>query len=157
MRSAEAICGVYTDLNRDLLLSGVLVHDCGKMWENGYPEDGFGQNVNLHGEMLGHIPLGIEVVNKLWRQLADSPAAALELCAKEPVDFVLSDQKMPGMSGLELLEEVARRWPATGRALLTGWPEEVPPERARALGLAAVLPKPWDDAELKRILHSILD
>lgn len=89
-------------------------------------------------------------------QLADSPAAALELFAKEPVDFVLSDQKMPGMSGLELLEEVARRWPGTGRALLTGWPEEVPPERARALGLTAVLQKPWDDAELKRILHAAL-
>jgi len=75
MRSAEAICGVYPELNRDLMLSGVLVHDCGKMWENGYPEDGFGQTVNLHGEMLGHIPLGIELVNKLWRELAESPEA----------------------------------------------------------------------------------
>lgn len=90
-------------------------------------------------------------------QLADSPAAALELCAREPVDFVLSDQKMPGMSGLELLEEVARRWPATGRALLTGWPEEVPSSRARDLGLAAVLSKPWDDGDLKRLLHAFLD
>jgi 3'-5' exoribonuclease len=75
MCSAEAICAVYPELNRDLLLAGVLVHDCGKMWENGYPEDGFSQAVNLHGEMLGHIPLGIELVNKLWRELADSPAA----------------------------------------------------------------------------------
>ena len=75
MRSAEALCGVYPELNRDLLLAGVLVHDCGKMWENSYPEDGFGQIVNLHGEMLGHIPLGIEVVNKLWRELVDSPAS----------------------------------------------------------------------------------
>jgi len=90
-------------------------------------------------------------------QLADSPAAALEACANEPVDFVLSDQKMPGMSGLDLLEEVARRWPATGRALLTGWPEEVPAARARSLGLAAVLPKPWDEAELKQMLHAFLD
>lgn len=88
--------------------------------------------------------------------LADSPAAALELCAKDPIDFVLSDQKMPGMSGLELLEEIASRWPEMGRALLTGWPEEVPPERARALGLVAVLAKPWDDAELKNVLRAAL-
>jgi 3'-5' exoribonuclease len=75
MRAAAALCGVYPDLNRDLLLAGVLFHDCGKLWENGYPEDGFQQLVTLRGEMLGHIPLGIEVVNKLWRDMLDSPAA----------------------------------------------------------------------------------
>ncbi|NNC90719.1 MAG: HD domain-containing protein [Akkermansiaceae bacterium] len=76
MRSAEAICGVYPELNRDLLLAGVLFHDCGKIWENNYPEAGFAQAVSLHGEMLGHIPLGIEVVNKLWRDLLDTDDAA---------------------------------------------------------------------------------
>jgi 3'-5' exoribonuclease len=59
-------------LNRDLLLAGVLFHDCGKLWENTYPEDGFSQIHSLHGEMLGHIPLGIELVNKLWRDLLDA-------------------------------------------------------------------------------------
>ncbi len=72
MRSADAICGVYPELNRDLMISGVLFHDCGKLWENTYPEDGFGQIHSLHGEMLGHIPLGIELVNKLWRDLSDA-------------------------------------------------------------------------------------
>lgn len=72
MRAAAAICGVYPNLNRDLMLSGVLFHDCGKLWENTYPEDGFGQIHSLHGEMLGHIPLGIELVNKLWRDLAEA-------------------------------------------------------------------------------------
>ncbi len=72
MRSADAICGVYPELNRDLMVCGVLFHDCGKLWENTYPEDGFGQIHSLHGEMLGHIPLGIELVNKLWRDLVDA-------------------------------------------------------------------------------------
>lgn len=77
MRSAHAICTVYTDLNRDLLTAGVLFHDCGKMWENNYPEVGFSQPYNLHGEMLGHIPLGIETLNKLWRDMmANSQQAA---------------------------------------------------------------------------------
>jgi 3'-5' exoribonuclease len=76
MRSADALCGVYPELNRDLLLSGVLFHDCGKLWENCYPEHGFNQILSLHGEMLGHIPLGIELANKLWRDLAESPEAA---------------------------------------------------------------------------------
>ncbi|MGJ8633789.1 MAG: 3'-5' exoribonuclease YhaM family protein [Luteolibacter sp.] len=72
MRSADAVSNIYPELNRDLILTGTLFHDCGKLWENTYPEDGFGQIHSLHGEMLGHIPLGIELVNKLWRDLLDS-------------------------------------------------------------------------------------
>ena len=75
MRTASAVCSAYPGLNEDLLLTGVLFHDCGKLWENNYPEAGFAQNVDLHGEMMGHIPLGIELVNKLWRDLLDSEAA----------------------------------------------------------------------------------
>jgi 3'-5' exoribonuclease len=76
MRASDALCSVYPDLNRDLLIAGILFHDCGKMWENSYPETGFSQPYNLHGEMLGHIPLGLELVNKLWRDLMDLPEAA---------------------------------------------------------------------------------
>lgn len=72
MRSAAALCPVYPELNRDLLLAGVLFHDCGKLWENSYPEDGFSQIHSIHGEMLGHIPLGIELVNKLWNDIMDT-------------------------------------------------------------------------------------
>ena len=69
MRSSSAICQVYPYLNRDLMIAGVLFHDCGKLWENTYPDEGFNQLHLLHGEMLGHIPLGLELVNKLWREL----------------------------------------------------------------------------------------
>jgi 3'-5' exoribonuclease len=75
MRSANALCPVYPELNRDLILAGVLFHDCGKLWENSYPEDGFSQVHSIHGEMLGHIPLGIELVNKLWNDLLDTADA----------------------------------------------------------------------------------
>jgi len=74
MRTANAVCSVYPRLNRDLLLIGTLFHDCGKLWENQYKERGFTQDYSIHGEMLGHIPLGIELVNKLWRDVAESPA-----------------------------------------------------------------------------------
>ncbi|MDP0490086.1 MAG: HD domain-containing protein [Verrucomicrobiota bacterium JB023] len=75
MRSANAIAGVYPQLNRDLLLAGVLFHDCGKLWENCYPESGFTQTQSLTGELIGHIPLGMELVNRLWRDLAMEPAS----------------------------------------------------------------------------------
>jgi 3'-5' exoribonuclease len=66
MRAAAALCPVYPQLNRDLLLAGVLLHDCGKLWENTYPEHGFTQKLDLFGELMSHIPIGIEIVNKLW-------------------------------------------------------------------------------------------
>ena len=49
-----------------------------------------------------------------------SASAALELLAREPVDLVISDHQMPGLSGLELLREVARLYPATARVMLSG-------------------------------------
>ncbi len=69
MRLAASICGVYPELNRDLLIASILFHDAGKLWENTYPEKGFNQSHNMHGEMLGHITLGIELVNALWRPM----------------------------------------------------------------------------------------
>lgn len=69
MRTAEAICTAYQALNRDLLLSGVLFHDCGKLWEMCPPEQGFEMPRELRGELLGHITIGIEVVNTLWRKV----------------------------------------------------------------------------------------
>ena len=68
MKSADALCTAYPALNRDLLLTGVLVHDCGK-WERCPPETGFEIPRELRGELLGHISIGIEVVNTLWRRL----------------------------------------------------------------------------------------
>lgn len=88
MRSADAIAGVYPALNRDLLLAGVLFHDCGKLWENQYPEQGFAQQQSLYGEMLGHIPLGIELVNKLWHDVAEDPSARDWLTLEPPSEHV---------------------------------------------------------------------
>jgi 3'-5' exoribonuclease len=60
-----------------LLIAGVLFHDVGKLWESHVAEDGFGIEHCERGEMLGHINMGIEVVNNLWRQLkADDALSA---------------------------------------------------------------------------------
>lgn len=75
MRCAAAVAGVYPHLNRDLMIAGVLFHDCGKLWENVYVESGFTMPYNLTAEMLGHIPLGLELVNKLWRDVMEQSVA----------------------------------------------------------------------------------
>ena len=92
-----------------------------------------------------------------WRVLtASTPDEALRMLDEEPIDAVLSDHKMPRMSGLEVLEVAARRRPNAVRILISGWPDEIPAERLAALGVRALIPKPWDDAELKRILRAAL-
>ena len=73
MRAALAIASAYPSLNRDLLAAGVLFHDCGKLWENQLPPDGFAMPFNEVGELLGHITIGIELVNNLWRKLQQTP------------------------------------------------------------------------------------
>lgn len=75
MRTAEAVAEVYPRLNRDLLVIGCLLHDLGKLWENALPEHGFTMAYDERGEMLGHITIGIEVVNALWRKCLALPAA----------------------------------------------------------------------------------
>jgi 3'-5' exoribonuclease len=74
MRSASALCVAYPELNGDLLLAGVLFHDCGKLWENNYEPSGFQMLHHEMGELLGHIPVGIELANRLWHEAADAVA-----------------------------------------------------------------------------------
>jgi len=73
MLSAMAIASVYPALNRDLLAAAVLFHDCGKLWENQLPAEGFTMPYDERGELLGHITIGIELVNSLWRKLQQAP------------------------------------------------------------------------------------
>jgi response regulator RpfG family c-di-GMP phosphodiesterase len=85
---------------------------------------------------------------------AESGAEALKLLGERPMDIILSDHMMPGMSGLELLAEAAERQPEAVRLLITGWTESVPRHRLDSVGVSALIPKPWDDARLKQILRS---
>ena len=75
MQCAERIAEVYPRLNRDLLLCGTLFHDAGKLWENCMEPHGFSMPYSEMGELMGHISIGIELLNTLWRKLMASEAA----------------------------------------------------------------------------------
>lgn len=52
---------------------------------------------------------------------------ALDVLAEHgPVDLIVSDQRMPGLTGVELLEQVAQRWPDTIRIVLTAYSDVTP-------------------------------
>jgi 3'-5' exoribonuclease len=73
MRGAEALSAVYPTVHWDLVKVGALLHDCGKLWENDYAADCFVMPITLVGELIGHITTGFEVVNGIWRNLAEHP------------------------------------------------------------------------------------
>ncbi|MGI9172465.1 MAG: HD domain-containing protein, partial [Chthoniobacterales bacterium] len=75
MRVATQLVPLYPQLNLDLLVAGILFHDAGKLWENHLPENGFTMGFDERGELMGHISIGIELVNTLWRKLQASEEA----------------------------------------------------------------------------------
>ncbi len=87
---------------------------------------------------------------------ARSPREALRILEEQDFDAVLTDHKMPGMTGVELLAVVARLQPNAGKLLITGWSKAVSDAEIEALEIDAVIPKPWEDAELKDGLRKAL-
>ena len=81
---------------------------------------------------------------------------ALEILQHEPIDLILSDHMMPGMTGIELLDEARRRQPGAVRMLISGWSQAVSAEELEELGVAVLVSKPWDDSELKQAIRKLL-
>lgn len=84
-----------------------------------------------------------------------APEKALELLEDREFDIVISDFKMPGINGLELMERVRRRYPNTIRILLSGQVDLTDVTAAFNSGLISqFLVKPWrDDEELISAVH----
>jgi response regulator RpfG family c-di-GMP phosphodiesterase len=94
-----------------------------------------------------------------WRVLtAHGGADALEIMARESVDLVITDMRMPGMDGAQLLEQISRRWPASMRILLTGHADMDATVAAINRGrIFRYLNKPWDDEELRATVRQGLE
>ncbi len=81
--------------------------------------------------------------------VADGGAAALERLALGDVHAVISDMRMPGMDGAQLLERVHEGWPQVARILLTGQADMNSTVAAINRGrILRYLSKPWDELEL---------
>ncbi len=80
---------------------------------------------------------------------ATSPLEALEIMTKEDCWVIVSDYRMPEMTGTELLESIKRKFPHVTRLMLTGFLER--PVIKEAINRASVfrfITKPWDETEL---------
>ena len=89
---------------------------------------------------------------------AESGQAGIDILAREAVDLVISDMRMPTMDGAAFLAQVCDRWPATTRILLTGHADITSTIAAINRGeIFRYIPKPWDDADLLLIVRDALE
>lgn len=84
---------------------------------------------------------------------------ALELLdEKAPFAVVLTDQKMPNMSGVEFLAEVWKRHPSTVRMILTGFADmDAIIEAINDGHVYAYIAKPWEPDHLKQVMKQAVD
>ncbi len=89
--------------------------------------------------------------------IASSGEEAMAFLEQKNVDLVVTDIKMPGMSGIELLLEVKKRFSQTGVIVMTAFPSPERKTEAMENGSLNYLEKPFDINELREIISSALN
>jgi PAS domain S-box-containing protein len=102
----------------------------------------------------------LETMNFTFMDLYDvlttvDPKKAISILEEnQPVAVVITDQRMPGMTGVELLKEVYEKFPETVRIILTGFADSDATIKAINDGhIYGYINKPWEPDELKTIVR----
>jgi EAL domain-containing protein (putative c-di-GMP-specific phosphodiesterase class I)/FixJ family two-component response regulator len=81
---------------------------------------------------------------------ANSGMEGLEVLARNDVDVIVSDQRMPGMTGVEFLGKAKELYPDTVRLVLSGYTElQSVTDAVNQGAIYKFLMKPWDDTQLR--------
>ena len=85
---------------------------------------------------------------------ATSAEQGLRILAERPFDVVISDQRMPKVSGVEFLHEVRERYPDTTRILLSAYSDiQALSEAVNQGHVFGYIPKPWDQVQVLSLLQ----
>jgi DNA-binding NtrC family response regulator len=87
---------------------------------------------------------------------ATNAAQAIASLRVRPVEVVVSDERMPDVSGCELLAEIRQRWPWVGRVILTAHSDPGMAIRAVEAGVDFLFHKPWKDELLKSTIRRLI-
>lgn len=79
VRLAEGVCTVYPFVDRELLISGAILHDIAKLKEFNVADTGVATGYSNEGNLLGHLAMGAMVINKYAEELNISPKTAMLL------------------------------------------------------------------------------
>ncbi|MBK7427750.1 MAG: response regulator [Saprospiraceae bacterium] len=86
---------------------------------------------------------------------AISGMEGLEFLKKEQVDIIITDQRMPEMTGVEFLEQVIKLYPDPVRILLTGYTDlQAVIDAVNKGKIYYYLNKPWDPQQLKTTIQN---
>ena len=86
--------------------------------------------------------------------VANSGAEALELLDNNTIDVVVSDQRMPGMLGNELLTKIHKKYPKIMRLLLTGFVDKDAIIKTINEGeIYRFINKPWNNDDIKKVVR----
>ena len=69
VRMADEICRIYTNINSELLLSGIILHDTAKTWELETGKAGLAKGYSTEGQLIGHLVKGAMYVNDKAKEL----------------------------------------------------------------------------------------
>lgn len=69
VRMAEEICRIYPNIDKELLLSGAILHDVAKTWEFTFSQTGLVKGYSTEGELIGHLVKGAFFVEQAAEQL----------------------------------------------------------------------------------------
>ena len=69
LMSGEKLCDVYTYLNKDLVMCGVIIHDIEKLNEIESNEYGISPGYSFEGQMLGHLVQGVKKIDQVCSEL----------------------------------------------------------------------------------------
>jgi DNA-binding NtrC family response regulator len=85
---------------------------------------------------------------------AQSGREAMEILAEHPIHVIMTDQRMPEMTGVQLMRRVANEFPDAIRIVFTGYADiKAVIDAINNGGLYRYITKPWDPDELIELLH----
>ena len=89
---------------------------------------------------------------------ANSGPEGLEMLSKHKVDIIISDQRMPGMTGVEFLRAAKVNFPDTIRIVLSGFTElQSVTDAINEGAVYRFLTKPWEDEQLREHVHKAFE
>jgi len=91
-----------------------------------------------------------------WVATARGADEAVAMLGKAHYDVMVTDLRMHGTDGLELIGEASALWPDLRTVLLSGFIDEDVSQKAYALGVSAVIEKPFDAIGFQATVEGII-